>query len=253
MLNIDLYAGLGGWSDGFLAEGFDCIGFDIERHDYGTSGYPGQLVLQDVRQLHGSQFKAAACIVASPPCTEYSYMAMPWSRGKQIARALRGKDEFPDDYTGSRTIDKLNELFNACFRIQREACEAAGRHIPMVVENVRGAIQWVGPAKANYGSFYLWGDIAMVGDRIMRPDMQGEWLRSFHMAGSGIKNPGMNWSKYGQPGYRAEGFNDKNEQRFRAGVKHSASKSDSRKAASAMIAKIPEPLSRFIARCYRPC
>lgn len=30
-LAIDLYCGLGGWAEGFLAEGYDVIGFDIER------------------------------------------------------------------------------------------------------------------------------------------------------------------------------------------------------------------------------
>ena len=48
-LAIDLYAGLGGWTDGLLAEGWDVIGFDIERHCYGDHRYPAQLVLQDVR------------------------------------------------------------------------------------------------------------------------------------------------------------------------------------------------------------
>ncbi len=79
-LVIDLYCGLGGWSEGFLAEGWDVVGFDIERHQYGSERYPGQLVIQDVTTLHGSQFRNAACIVASPPCQAYSYMAMPWSR-----------------------------------------------------------------------------------------------------------------------------------------------------------------------------
>src|SRR6185503_5342981 len=77
-----------------------------------------------------------------------------------------------------------NRLFNACFRIQREASKAAGRYIPMVVENVRGAQEWVGfngpcagipiekrfrlgRAKANYGSFYLFGDVDMVGTRVV--------------------------------------------------------------------------------------
>ena len=41
-LCIDLFCGLGGWAEGFLSEGYDVIGFDIERHDYGTGGYPGQ-------------------------------------------------------------------------------------------------------------------------------------------------------------------------------------------------------------------
>ena len=162
-LCIDLFCGLGGWAEGFLSEGYDVIGFDIERRPY-----PGQLVLQDVLTLHGSHFRDAAIIVASPPCTEYSYMAMPWSRGKQIAAALRGQGAFPADYTGSRNPSELNALFDACFRIQREASEAAGHYIPLVVENVKGAQPWVGQAKANYGSYYLWGDVANVGGRIVR-------------------------------------------------------------------------------------
>ena len=166
---IDLYGGLGGWAEAFLAEGYYVVGFDIERHDYGTGGYPGQLVIQDVRTLHGRQFRDAAVIVASPPCTEYSYMAMPWSRAKQIAGALRGECEFPEGYKGSRTIEQLNELFNVCFRIQREASEASGRHIPMIVENVKGAQPWVGRAKWNFGSFYLWGDVPALMPITLRP------------------------------------------------------------------------------------
>ena len=67
MLAIDLFCGLGGWADGLLAKGWTVIGFDIERHDYGTGGYPGQLVLQDVRTIDGAQFRNADLIVASPP------------------------------------------------------------------------------------------------------------------------------------------------------------------------------------------
>src|SRR6202035_191595 len=139
-LAIDLYCGLGGWTDGLLAEGYDVIGFDIEQHVYGEHRYPGNLVIQDVRTLHGSQFRNAALIVASPPCQAYSYRAMPWKRAKALP---------PPD----------NELFETCFRLQREACEAAGRHIPMIVENVRGAQPWVGRARWNFGSFYLFGDV----------------------------------------------------------------------------------------------
>src|ERR1022692_2873151 len=84
-LAIDLYCGLGGWTDGLLAEGYDVIGFDIEQHKYGEHRYPARLVVQDVCTLHGSQFKDAALIVASPPCQEYSYLAMPWSLAKAKA------------------------------------------------------------------------------------------------------------------------------------------------------------------------
>jgi hypothetical protein len=158
-LCIDLFCGLGGWTEGFLAEGWDVIGFDIEQHVYGEHRYPAQLVLQDVLTLHGRQLKDARCIVASSPCQAYSYMAMPWTRAKQIARALRGQDEFPEKYEGYRTIEALNSLFEAPKRIQREACEAAGRFIPMIQENVRGAIPWVGRSQWNFGSYHLWGDV----------------------------------------------------------------------------------------------
>ncbi len=173
-LCIDLFCGLGGWAEGFLAEGYDVIGFDIERHDYGTGGYPGQLVLQDVLTLDGRQFRNAAVIVASPPCQAYSYRAMPWKRAKALP-------------------PPSNELFDACFRIAREAneermcwttcrpCDGTGMtrgccrceicdgkgvtrdptssYIPLVVENVKGAQPWVGRAKWHYGSYYLWGDV----------------------------------------------------------------------------------------------
>ena len=103
-LAIDLFCGLGGWTDGLLAEGYDVIGFDIERHEYGEHAYPAQLVLQDVLTLHGSQFKDAALIVASPPCQAYSYRAMPWKRAKALAaarqHAVRGL--FPHPARGQR-------------------------------------------------------------------------------------------------------------------------------------------------------
>ena len=192
----DLYAGLGGWSDGLLAEGYDVVGYDIEAHDYGTGGYPGKLVLQDVTTLHGSQFKDATLIVASPPCQEYSYMAMPWSLAKAKAAAIRA------DESGA-ALDNLNKLFNACFRIQREACEAAGRHIPMVVENVRGAQPWVGRAAWNFGSFYLWGDVPalmpiVLGRQVMKegvtPMSDGTTNFHGHPKKEGYKTAGMNWS-----------------------------------------------------------
>lgn len=200
-LAIDLYCGLGGWTEGLLAEGYDVIGFDIERHEYDGERYPAELILQDVLTLHGSQFKDAALIVASPPCQEYSYMAMPWSRAKAKAAAIRA------DETGAE-LERLNALFNACFRIQREACEAADRHIPLVVENVRGAIPWVGRSRWNYGSFHLWGDVPALMPPTVRAtkvpgfrfDGRGGSFQTASVEETGVKAPGMNWSDQSKRG-----------------------------------------------------
>lgn len=218
---FDLFAGLGGWTEGLLAEGYRVIGFDIERHQYGDERYPAQLVLQDVLTIHGSQFRNATLIVCSPPCQAYSYMAMPWSRAKQIAAALRGKGEFPEAYTGPRNIEDLNALFNACFRIQREACAAAGRYIPMVVENVKGAQPWVGPAKAHFGSMYFWGDVPA-----LMPCSKG-------------------YKK--QPADPSWFYDD-----YANSARRFSSKSPQRKAWSAEIAKIPIQVSSWVAKCYYP-
>jgi hypothetical protein len=272
----DLFCGLGGWSEAFLREGYECIGYDVEAHDYGTGGYPGRLILRDVRSIHGSELKDAAVIVASPPCQAYSYRAMPWKRAKALP---------PPD----------NTLFLECFRIQREAIKAAGHYIPLIVENVRGAQKWVGRARWNYGSFYLWGDVPAL----------------MPMTFKGFKSTGMNWSdqtKRGQdftriagmcarvPGFRFDGsgrsfqtasvetagikgvphrtkghwtnpaehelYADRDTQGvkqhgsghvwYRTGNGAMSSKSSARKAASAMIAKIPFPLASWIAKAYYP-
>jgi hypothetical protein len=301
-LAIDLYCGLGGWSEGLLAEGYDVVGFDIERHQYGEHRYPAQLVIQDVTTLHGSQFKNAALIVASPPCQEYSYMAMPWKRAKAKATAIRA------DTTGAE-LARLNRLFNACLRIQREACEAAGRHIPLIIENVKGAQPWVGRARWSFGSFYLWGDVPAlmpvtvgrlklkggdVGWRERGPGRQlqdhatknngGSWFNIAHNTTSGKgQNPdgrmdrratalvasevsvqelpradgqacdglpeiSLTGRKHDGSGWRENGTLVLNNRMVASGIKNSTG----RKFASAMIAKIPLPLSRHIAATFRP-
>jgi hypothetical protein len=288
---------------------------------------------------------------------------------------LLGKGSFPEGYSGSRTRADLTALFDACFRIQREAieataiCSATGekwgecdcgwcergpstrktRYIPMVVENVKGAQPWVGKAKANFGSFYFWGDVAMVGGQVVAgrpqfgqtvkaarrtrkqagrnfhfPEKYGIPLPSFHGAeheesvvaalalangplvngptepggwleengvkteghanirdghshtrhltnqseSDALKVPGISFSGYGDPGYKPQGFNVTAAQRYREengtkqhgsgpewldnGIAKHSSSSDSRKAASAQIAKIPFPLANYIARSFKP-
>ena len=233
LLAIDLYCGLFGWGGVFASEGYRVVGYDLEDMcgKFGIKRPEGcELVLQDVLTLHGSQFKDATCIVASPPCQAYSYRAMPWKRAKALP-------------------PPSNELFDACFRIQREACEAAGRYIPMVVENVRGAQPWVGRAKWHYGSFYLWGDVPAlmpIGNAVKMADVStvthlyektgkhcGNWT-TLAARSAGIKQQlsGPAWFDHGIAGLSSRGFN--------------------RKAASAMIAKIPFELARYIAATWKP-
>jgi hypothetical protein len=328
-LCIELFSGTFGWSAGWLSLGGRAIGFDLEHlPHHGPVPDGAELVLQDVLTLDGRQFRDADLILASPPCQRYSYMAMPFSRGKREASWQRWQRDSPF----SPGFD-LNDLFRACFRIQREASAAAGRHIPLVVENVKGAQPWVGRAKARYGSYYLWGDVESIGGRIVRSgplefgmggvkaarrvqksnlsaqkNSGGSWFAIAHntesghsrnpVTGEGVKVPGMNRSDRTRP---AQGFNMEaikregvkqhgsgaawfdealDERRKEAGHERESgrtisegfnnwpkdetgayvlpdgsrggNRSDSRKAASALIARIPYALSLFIARCFWP-
>lgn len=303
-LAVDLFCGLGGWTDALLAEGWRVVGFDLERHVYGEHYYRCQLVLQDVLTLHGSQFRDAELIVASPPCQEFSYMAMPWTRSKQIAAALRGHEPFPDGYRGSRTPAELTALFDACFRLQREASDAAGRYIPLIVENVRGAQRWVGRARWSFGSFFLWGDVPALMPTTMRAQKRnpdgtnhppGSWFAIANSKERGAKNPGADWNnfrnngevsphwrmeagqkndggswfKIGSPGQKetnrnpvhelavspegVKGFTPSGEPLGQNRLGRMAwSTSIARKRASALIARIPQPLAEYIAHVFKP-
>ena len=132
-LCIDLFCGLGGWAEGFLAEGYYVVGFDVTLRPY-----PGQLVLQDVRTLSGLRFSRAVVIVASPPCDEFSRWDQPW---KNIVKNRKDPDL---------------SLWRAAERIADEA------GVPIVIENVRGAQKFLGRAKAHFGKQYLWGDVPAI-------------------------------------------------------------------------------------------
>jgi hypothetical protein len=240
-LAIDLFTGLHGWAEGLIAEGFEVIGFDIEDMSL-LLGEPKpdhfHLVIQDVLTLHGAQFKDAALIVGSSPCQEFSYRAMPWKRAKALGPPELGM-----------------KLFHAQFRIQQQASEAKGEPIPMVVENVRGAQKWVGPARWNAGSMYLWGDVPA----LMPKDIKVTKVAGFRFDGAGgsfqtaatQQAEIQRAAKTGDPD-RPRWFNDGPRSPGSLASSSSSSSSSARKAASAKIAKIPFALSSHIARVYKP-
>jgi len=126
---IDLFTGAGTWLPPFQKRGFYTIGFDLIHHP----DHPGQLVLQDILTLHGSQFTGAVLILASPPCNEFAMF-----------------DKWP--YLRKDRPQPSLSLVHAAFRIAHEA------HVPLILENVRGAQPFIGQARSHFDSFYLWGD-----------------------------------------------------------------------------------------------
>lgn len=129
-LVVDLCCGNGGWTRGFVAAGFRARGYDLVASPL----YPAELVIRDVRTMTGADVADAAVLVASPPCDEFSRWDMPWTRAR---------GPLPPD----------TSVVDACFRIAREA------GLPIVLENVRGAQQFIGTARAHFGKQYLWGDV----------------------------------------------------------------------------------------------
>lgn len=174
---------------------------------------------------------------------------MPWKRAKALP---------PPD----------NSLFDSCFRIQREAIAAAGRFIPLVVENVKGAQPYVGRAAWHFGSYYLWGDVPA-----LMPIQFGHRKVNHHNGGAVPPGTGKSSWFFGNTQHelrtsKAKGFNVAAAKNLcdETGVKQgggwfhdskgtmrtNSSNSRARRAASAQIAKIPLPLSRHIAKIYLP-
>jgi hypothetical protein len=133
-LMLDLCCGLGGWSKGFIKEGWRCVGVDL--FDFGAK-YPGEFIQYDLLAWEGWRVLAPVVIMSSTPCEEFSRHDMPWTR--------RRNPPSPD------------------LRLwKRSQYIAAVLGVPIVMENVRGAQIWVGKAKMNCGKFYLWGDVPAI-------------------------------------------------------------------------------------------
>lgn len=81
---LDCFCGLGGTSEGFLAEGFTVHGIEINPeiaklcYDNLNAKYLGKITVQvaDMLTLKGSDFKGYDVIWGSPPCRDFSQIGV---------------------------------------------------------------------------------------------------------------------------------------------------------------------------------
>jgi len=79
---LDCFCGLGGASEGFHREGFECTGIDIVN-----VGYPYRFIEGDMNQLKGETYQGYDVIWGSPPCRDFTQLPDHWvhkdgSKGK---------------------------------------------------------------------------------------------------------------------------------------------------------------------------
>lgn len=125
---LDLFCGAGGATKGLQCAGFHVTGVDINPQP----DYPGEIFIQAdalTVPLDGYDF-----VWASSPCQEFSV----WN--------LRCFHPNPPQPT----------LGLHLFTETRKRLEASG--LPFVMENVRGACYFVGPAVRRLGPFFFWGN-----------------------------------------------------------------------------------------------
>lgn len=124
----DLFCGRGGWTKGFLAHGWRCIGIDL----FPQPDYPGEFIQADIAHL--IELPEADFYCCSSPCEQFSVHGM--------------KHFHPNP--------KWPWLGIALFNHAKEMLEATGK--PYVMENVRAANKFIGKQDYAFGPFYIWGN-----------------------------------------------------------------------------------------------
>ena len=174
---VDLFCGRGGWTKGFQAHGWHCIGIDLNPQPE----YPGEFIQADIAQL--IELPPADFYCCSSPCEQFSVHGM--------------KHFHPNP--------KWPWLGIALFEHARQLIEATGK--PYVMENVRAAQGFIGRSDYHCGPFHLWGD----GVPWMWPQ-ELKWLQK----GMTRKAHGFREYK-GQPGWnKRQGLETRNDRRAAA-------------------------------------
>jgi len=125
---VDLFCGRGGWTKGFMAHGWHCIGIDLHPQP----DYPGEFIQADIAQLY--ELPLADFYCCSSPCEQFSVHGM--------------KHFHPNP--------KWPWLGIALFEHARQMLDATGK--PYVMENVRPAQGFIGRSDYHFGPFHLWGN-----------------------------------------------------------------------------------------------
>lgn len=119
---LDLFAGLGGASQAMRARGWRVTTVEL------VPAFRPDVVGDVARLPIRGHFDL---VWASPPCTEFARESMPWSRTGSA----------PDMALVEATLSVVKEL----------------RPTWWVMENVRGAVPWIGSPALTCGPFFLWG------------------------------------------------------------------------------------------------
>ena len=77
--------GAGGWSIPLIEDNWDVVGVDIKK-----THYPGKLIIDDIKNLNGRQFKNLDLIIGSPPCVDFSY-------ARYASIRIHGKEPDPEN------------------------------------------------------------------------------------------------------------------------------------------------------------
>jgi len=87
MKMLDCFCGLGGASEGFHREGFECTGIEIDPKI--ANLYPYKVIIANMRDLAGENFRDYDVIWGSPPCKDFSKLPSKSTTKKGVHREWR--------------------------------------------------------------------------------------------------------------------------------------------------------------------